>query len=75
MLRAYILIQTEPGAAAVSTHVAKVKGVVAADDVNGPYDVIAVAEVRGLDDLARSVLKIQDVARITRTLTCPVVRL
>ena len=42
---AYILIQTEVGKAAkVASEVGAVDGVVAADDVTGPYDVIARAE-------------------------------
>jgi DNA-binding Lrp family transcriptional regulator len=74
---AYILVQTEVGKAAqVATEVARIKGVVSAEDVTGPYDVIVRAEARTLDDLSRQVLiKIQQVDGITRTITCPVVHL
>ena len=42
---AYILIQTEVGkAATVAEQVRAVEGISAADDVTGPYDVIARAE-------------------------------
>ena len=53
-----------------------IDGVVSADDVTGPYDVIVKTEADTLDDLGKMVVsKIQAVDGITRTLTCPVVRL
>jgi DNA-binding Lrp family transcriptional regulator len=56
--------------------VRKVDGVVSADDVTGPYDVIVVTQAENIDDLGRMVVsRIQSVDGITRTLTCPVVRL
>ncbi len=74
---AYILVQTEVGKAAqAAREVARIKGVVSADDVAGPYDAIVRAEARTLDDLSKQVLiKIQQVDGITRTITCPVVHL
>ena len=74
---AYILIQTEVGKAAnVATQVGRVEGVVSADDVTGPYDVIARAEAETVDDLGRMVVsRVQMIDGITRTLTCPVVNL
>lgn len=74
---AYVLIQTEVGKAArVAGEVAKLSGVVSAEDVTGPYDVIVRAEAESVDDLGRMVVsKIQMVEGITRTLTCPVVNL
>jgi DNA-binding Lrp family transcriptional regulator len=74
---AYLLIQTEVGKAAyVVEAIRKVDGVVSADDVTGPYDVIVVTEAESIDDLGKLVVsKIQAVDGITRTLTCPVVRL
>jgi len=74
---AYVLIQTEVGRAAhVSSAVREIPGVVAADDVTGPYDVIVRAEAPTLDDLGRmAVSQIQAVEGITRTFTCPVVNL
>ena len=74
---AYVLIQTEVGKAAqVASEVAKVDGVVSAEDVTGPYDVIVRAEARNVDELGKLVVaKIQAVEGITRTLTCPVVHL
>jgi DNA-binding Lrp family transcriptional regulator len=74
---AYILIQTEVGKAAeVANHVAEIEGVVTSEDVVGPYDVIARAEADDVDQLGRMVVsKVQLISGITRTLTCPVVRL
>ena len=77
MIAAYILIQTEVGVVGpVATEVAGVKGVASAEAVTGPYDVIARAEARNLDELGKLVVRrVQDVPGITRTFTCPVVHL
>ncbi|MGQ0773034.1 MAG: Lrp/AsnC ligand binding domain-containing protein [Pseudonocardiales bacterium] len=77
MVQAYILIQTEVGkAAAVATAVAAIPGVTSAEDVTGPYDVIVRAEASDVDQLGQLVVaRVQTVAGITRTLTCPVVHL
>jgi len=74
---AYVLIQTEVGKAAeVAGQVRAIEGIVAADDVTGPYDVIARAESVSMDDLGRMIVsKLQMIDGITRTLTCPVVHL
>ena len=54
--------------------VAAIEGVISADDVTGPYDVIVRAEAPTLDDLGRQVVsRVQLVDGITRTLTCPVI--
>ena len=77
MVQAYILIQTEVGKAAeVALAIAGLSGVTMAEDVTGPYDVIVRAEARNVDELGKLVVaRIQAVAGITRTLTCPVVHL
>ena len=74
---AYILIQTEVGKAAqVATEIGSIDGVVSAEDVTGPYDVIVRAEASTMDDLGRLVVsRVQLIEGITRTLTCPVVHL
>lgn len=74
---AYILIQTEVGkAASVADQVRDLTGVVSADDVTGPYDVIVRAEAGTVDELGKMVVsKVQMLEGITRTLTCPVVNL
>lgn len=74
---AYILIQTEVGKAAqVAEEVGAISGVVSAEDVTGPYDVIARAEAESVDALGKMVVsRVQMIPGITRTLTCPVVHL
>lgn len=76
-VRAYVLIQTEVGkAASVASKVAEISGVVTADDVTGPYDVIVQAEAESVDELGKMVVsRVQLIEGITRTLTCPVVHL
>ncbi|KUL39829.1 AsnC family transcriptional regulator [Streptomyces sp. NRRL F-4489] len=77
MVQAYILIQTEVGrASAVADVISKIPGVLTAEDVTGPYDVIVRAQADTVDELGRMVVaKVQQVEGITRTLTCPVVHL
>jgi DNA-binding Lrp family transcriptional regulator len=74
---AYILIQTEVGKASnVVEEIRGLSGIVAADDVTGPYDVIVKAEADTMDELGKMVVsQVQLVEGITRTLTCPVVNL
>ena len=77
MVQAYILIQTEVGkAAAVAEAIGKLEGVANAEDVTGPYDVIVRAEAQSVDELGKLVVaRVQTLAGITRTLTCPVVHI
>jgi DNA-binding Lrp family transcriptional regulator len=77
VVHAYILVQTEVGKAAeVASRISTITGVTQAEDVTGPYDVIVRAQADNVDDLGRLVVaQIQSVEGITRTLTCPVVRL
>jgi DNA-binding Lrp family transcriptional regulator len=74
---AYVLIQTEVGrAASVANEVGRLPGVVSAEDVTGPYDVVVRVEADTVDDLGTMVVsQIQRIQGITRTITCPVVRL
>jgi DNA-binding Lrp family transcriptional regulator len=77
-IKAYVLVQTEVGKAKdVAQNIRKITpGVLAADDVTGPYDVIATTEAPTLDELGKLVVsEIQKVEGITRTFTCPVVNL
>jgi DNA-binding Lrp family transcriptional regulator len=76
-ITAYVLIQTEVGKAVhVAEEARKISGVLSADDVTGPYDVIVKTEAPTLDDLGKMVVShIQAVEGITRTFTCPVVNL
>jgi DNA-binding Lrp family transcriptional regulator len=74
MLSAYVLIETEVGKVA---HVARVittlDGVQLAEDLAGPYDVIANVQAASLDELGRLVAsQIQVLDGVSRTVTCTV---
>ena len=75
MVQAYILVQTEVGkAASISDAVRAMAETVSVDNVTGPYDIIAKVQAETLDELGRLVVaRVQELAGITRTLTCPVV--
>ena len=77
VVQAYILIQTDVGKAAeVAQRITDIEGVILAEDVTGPYDVIVRAEARNVDELGKLVVaKVQTLDGITRTLTCPVVHI
>ena len=75
VVQAYILVQTEVGkASSISDAVRAMSETVSVENVTGPYDVIAKVQAETLDELGRLVVaRIQELAGITRTLTCPVV--
>jgi DNA-binding Lrp family transcriptional regulator len=77
VVQAYILVQTEVGrSAAVAGQITELPGVISAEDVTGPYDVIVRTEAETMDDLGKLIVaRIQVIDGITRTLTCPVVNL
>jgi DNA-binding Lrp family transcriptional regulator len=73
-VNAYILVQTVVSAAQVAGEIREIPGVESADDVSGPYDVIARVSAPDMDTLGQLVVsRIQAVEGITRTLTCPIV--
>ncbi|HEY1827037.1 MAG TPA: Lrp/AsnC ligand binding domain-containing protein [Acidimicrobiales bacterium] len=76
-VHAYVLVQTDVGHAAdVARQMAQIDGVVLAEGVTGPYDVIARAEASSIDELGKLVVGgLQGIDGITRTITCPVVNL
>jgi DNA-binding Lrp family transcriptional regulator len=76
VLSAYVLILTEVGKVAhVAQALGDVDGVQVAEDITGPYDVIARIQAPGLDQLGRLVVsRIQVVDGVTRALTCMVIR-
>lgn len=77
MVRAYILLQTEVGAAgAAAAAAATLEGVKDAAAVAGPYDVILIVEAEDIDGLGRfAVTEVQALRGVRRTLTCPVIHL
>jgi DNA-binding Lrp family transcriptional regulator len=77
MIAAYILIQAGAGKAAiVAAALRDLPGVSETASVAGPYDVIARAEARDIDELARLVAsRVQALDGVRRTMSCPVVHL
>ena len=75
MLSAYVLIETQVGKVAhVARALSDLDGVESAEDLAGPYDVIARIQAPGLDQLGRLVAsRIQAVDGVTRTLTRTVI--
>ena len=74
MVEAFILIQTEVGRAEViAKQLAVLPGVLSAEYVTGPYDVVVRIGAPSLDELQAGVVpSVQQVTGITRTLTCPI---
>ena len=77
MIAAYILIQTEAGqAAAVAAALRDLPVVSETATLAGPYDVIARAQARDIDELAKLVTsQVQALDGVSRTMSCPVVHL
>ncbi len=69
-----MLIQTDVGRAeVVAKQLAELEGVLSAEYVTGPYDVVARIGADTMKDLQQTVVpSVQRVAGITRTLTCPI---
>jgi DNA-binding Lrp family transcriptional regulator len=74
MLSAYVLIETEVGKVAhVAQALTKLDGVQLAEDLAGPYDVIANVQAPSLDELGRLVAsQMQVLDGVSRTVTCVV---
>lgn len=77
MVEAFVLIQTEQGKMAqVAEKVQEIEGVDDAVVVTGPYDVIAHVTADEIDAIGKLIVfEVQTVSGVTRTVTCPVVRL
>jgi DNA-binding Lrp family transcriptional regulator len=77
MIAAYILIQTDAGKAAlVAAALQDLPGVTEVACLAGPYDVIARAQERNIDELAKLVTsQVQALDGVRRTMSCPVVHL
>jgi DNA-binding Lrp family transcriptional regulator len=72
MLSAYVLIETEVGKVAhVARAITELDGVQLAEDLAGPYDVIANVQAPSLDELGRLVAsQIEVLDGVSRTVTC-----
>ena len=75
MIAAYILIQTQAGkAATVAAALRDLPGVSETASLAGPYDVIARAQARDINELAKLVTsRAPALDGVTRTICCPVV--
>jgi DNA-binding Lrp family transcriptional regulator len=75
-VEAYILVQASVNSSSVAREIRKIDGVERAEDLSGPYDVIVKASARDMDSLGELVVaQVQTVEGVTRTLTCPIVKL
>ena len=69
---AYVLIQTESLGVPVAERVREIPGVVSADDINGPYDAIAVARSDSSTALMEGVVEpIRRLDGVQRALVAP----
>lgn len=77
MVEAYVLVQTEQGKMDdVAQSLGQLDPVSEANVVTGPYDVIARIVADDIDAIGKLVVsEVQTLGGVTRTLTCPVVRL
>jgi len=75
MIEAFLLIQCDMGSGArVTEEVRAVPGVKLVHYVTGPYDLIARVESDDLESLSGLVDEVGLVAGITRTMTCPILK-
>ncbi|MGH9260351.1 MAG: Lrp/AsnC ligand binding domain-containing protein, partial [Acidimicrobiales bacterium] len=67
-MEAYVLVQTEVGAAAdVCEEIVALEGVVSAEATTGPYDVIARVQAESVDAIGQLVVsRLHFVGRVTR---------
>jgi DNA-binding Lrp family transcriptional regulator len=71
-MTAYVLIQTEVLGGAVAHTLRAMPGIVTADDINGPYDAIALAESTSSAALAEEIVEpIRRLPGVTRAIVAP----
>jgi DNA-binding Lrp family transcriptional regulator len=77
VITGYVLIQAEAGKPAmVAAALRDMPGVSEPASLAGPYDVVARAQARDIDELAKLVTcRVQALDGVTRTMSCPVVHL
>ena len=74
MIEAFVLMQVDVLSRKVEEKVIAIPGVQLAQVVTGPYDVIVRAEAASMERLGVVIDDIQKIPGVTRTLTCPVIR-
>ncbi len=77
MIEAYVLVQTKIGKLElVAAEASRIGRVATAAVIAGPYDLIVRVAADDVDSLGRLVVsRIQAIAGVTRTLTCPILHL
>jgi DNA-binding Lrp family transcriptional regulator len=72
LMTAYVLIQTVAFGRAVAHKLRTIPGIVAADDINGPYDAIALARSASSAELAAEIVEaIRRLPEVTRAIVAP----
>jgi len=77
VIEAYVLVQTKIGKLElVASEASRIGRVATAAVIAGPYDLIIRVAADDVDSLGRLVVsRIQAIAGVTRTLTCPILHL
>ena len=74
-LKAYVLIQTTADKRPIAEALLGLPGVIAAEDLTGPYDAIALARADSTGSLAEQVVTaIERIPGVIRALTAPLIR-
>jgi DNA-binding Lrp family transcriptional regulator len=74
-MTAYVLIQKQPDSEAVAAQLRSMPEIVAADDLSGAFDAIALARADSSRDLFETVLpRIREIPGVTQALPAPLVR-
>ena len=75
MIEAFVLVQVDVTVGRrVGDEIARIPGVQLAQVVTGPYDVIVRSEADTMEDLGTLIDEVQKIRGVTRTLTCPIIR-
>jgi DNA-binding Lrp family transcriptional regulator len=75
MIEAFVLVQVDVTVGRkVGDEIGRIPGVQLAQVVTGPYDVIVRVEADSMELLGKLIDEIQKITGVTRTLTCPVIR-
>jgi DNA-binding Lrp family transcriptional regulator len=71
-MTAYVLIQSEALGASLADRLRAIPGVVSADDINGPYDAIALAQSGSTAELVQDIVEpIRRLPGVQRALIAP----
>jgi DNA-binding Lrp family transcriptional regulator len=75
MIEAFVLVQVDVTVGRkVGDEIARIPGVKLSQVVTGPYDVVVRIEADTMELLGKLIDEIQKIGGVTRTLTCPVIR-